>query len=192
MAGKLITIYGVNNMGKSTHARRLTERFEQSGQKAKYIKYPVYDLEPSGPFINKILRAGSQKISEQELQLWFVVNRHQAADQLEQWLEEGYVVVAEDYIGTGMAWGMAKGLSEAWVETVNQGLRNEDLAILITGERVKSAVESGHVHEENEALIQSCYLNLQHLADKYRWRRVELQPEVDDTAELIWKVASEH
>lgn len=192
MAGKFITIYGVNNMGKSTQAKLLVERLEANGQKAKYVKYPVYDLEPSGPFINSILRGGTQHMSEEELQLWFVVNRYQFEEQLEKWLEEGYTVVAEDYVGTGMAWGMAKGLSEQWVETVNEGLRKEDLAILMTGNRVKAATESGHVHEENDDLIEKCYERLQLLADKHGWKRLALQDKIEDTSDLIWDLVNRY
>lgn len=187
MRGKFITIYGVNNMGKSTHAKRLVARLNAAGRDAVYVKYPVYDMEPTGPFINQVLRGGVQNISEQELQLWFALNRFQFEPQLKKWLEEGKIVVAEDYIGTGMAWGMAKGLSEEWVENVNQGLMKEDLAILIEGERIVAATEKGHVHEENNALIEKCYGKFQYLAEKYGWEKVQLQEKVEDTEELIWK-----
>ncbi len=178
-------------MGKSTHAKRLVDRLNENGQKAKYVKYPVYTLEPSGPFINKILRGGVQHISEKELQLWFVVNRHQFEEEVEKWLKEGCIVIAEDYVGTGMAWGMAKGLSEQWLETINDGLRTEDLAILMTGDRVKSATEKGHVHEENDELIGKCYEKLQYLADKHGWKKIALQEKQEDTANMIWNLVND-
>lgn len=175
-------------MGKSTHALLLVERLKAAGYDAAYVKYPVYDIEPSGPFLNGVLRGGEQKISEEELQLWFVVNRHQFEHELKQWLNEGKIVVAEDYVGTGMAWGITKGLDEEWLESCNSRLMKEDLAILIEGKRFKGAVEKGHVHEENDDLVGRCYKNFQYLARKHGWKKVQLQERKEDTAESIWEV----
>lgn len=63
LKGKFITFYGVNNIGKSTHARMLSEKLKKEGYDPVYVKFPIYDLEPSGPLLNKIIRK-SVKISE--------------------------------------------------------------------------------------------------------------------------------
>lgn len=192
MTGKFITIYGINNIGKTTHAKLLVEHLEQNGHKAHYVKYPVYDAPPSGHFLDRVLRSGEQKISEEELQLWFIINRYQYQPELKRLLEDGYIVVAEDYIGTGMAWGMAKGLSEEWVSTCNLGLLKEDLGILIEGQRVKAAMEKGHVHEQNEELINRCAEKFSYLAEKNNWQRVKLMERKEDTAELIWRAVDDY
>lgn len=192
MRGALITIYGINNIGKSTHARILCERLERAGHKTVYIKFPVYDIEPTGPFLNKILRgAGEQKISEDELQLWFVMNRYQVQPQLKKWLDEGCIVVAEDYIGTGIAWGVTKGLDQNWLESANQFLLKEDFAIVIRGERNTKAQESGHIHEENAALMKKSDSVHDQLADEYGWRKIALQKKVTDTADLIFNAVDD-
>lgn len=184
-----ITIYGTNNMGKTTHAKRLRKKLESVGRKAKYVKYPVYDLEPTGPYLNRILRSGdSQNISEEELQMWFTLNRYQFEPTIKKWLDEGYDVVAEDYTGTGLAWGTAKGADTSWLERINQHLLQEDLAILIDGERVLEAKEPLHIHEDDDALIATCRRVMQDLGEKYGWRTVLLQDKKDDTAALIWEI----
>ena len=63
LRGKFITFYGINNIGKSTHARILYDRLKELGYDPIYLKYPVYDMEPSGPYLNKILREGTQHVS---------------------------------------------------------------------------------------------------------------------------------
>lgn len=184
--GKFITLYGINNIGKSTQAKLLVERLESEGYKAKYVKYPVYDLAPSGPFLDKILRGGEQKISERELQMWFILNRYQFEPQLRAWLDDGYIVVAEDYIGTGIAWGSAKGLDRKWLSQANDELLGEDLAILMEGKRYNQAFEEGHVHEQNEELIEKCRLQFRELADANGWRRFEVFEGIQETAEALW------
>lgn len=200
MRGKFIAIYGINNIGKTTQSKRLVERLEKEGHKAKYLKYPIYDLEPTGPFLNETLRGGAdgadavgvasgasgQKISEDELQLWFVLNRYQFEPELKRLLAEGYIVIAEDYTGTGIAWGTAKGLDQKWLEEANKYLLKEDFAILMQGKRDVSAKEKNHLHEQNEELVAKCTEVLNGLADKYGWRRVEVQENWDETTELLW------
>ena len=67
--GLFIVIYGINNIGKSTQATMLADALTASGLKAEYLKYPIYDLSPTGPQINEILRSGKkQEISEEEFQ----------------------------------------------------------------------------------------------------------------------------
>lgn len=190
--GVFITIYGINNIGKTTHARLLCERLRKEGFKTHYLKYPVYDIFPTGPFINKVLRnPKGQKISEDELQLWFVLNRYQFEPKLKELLKKGFTVVAEDYTGTGIAWGMAKGLAESWLKSANQYLLKEDLSILIEGKRDLRAREKAHVHEQNDQLVERCRKTHAYLAEKYGWRRVALRDKVADTADAVFDVVDE-
>ena len=189
MKGKLITIYGINNVGKSTQSKLLVEKLEKAGHKVKYFKYPIYDLAPTGPFLNGVLRGeGAQKISEDELQLWFILNRYQFEPELKKFLEDGYIVVAEDYVGTGIAWGTAKGLSQDWLEEANKFLVKEDLAIMIDGERDPGVIEKIHLHEQNPELMVKCAAVLKRMAGKYGWKVVERKDVKEKTAGAIWEV----
>lgn len=187
----LITLYGVNNIGKTTHAKKLVDRLKATGKDAVYIKYPVYTIEPTGVFLNKVLRSGEkQKITEEELQMWFTLNRFQFEPVLKKMLEEGKIVVAEDYVGTGIAWGTTKGAETAWLVSMNKYLLKEDLAILIDGERAISSVESGHIHETEDEVVQRCRQVHLGLGQKYGWQMVKLQEKVEDTEKLIWEIVS--
>ena len=188
-----ITLYGINNIGKTTHTKLLVERLKELGHDAVRVKFPVYDVHPSGDYLNAFLRSGKkQTITEEELQLWFVINRYQFEPTLKKWLSEGKFVVAEDYVGTGVAWGTTKGLQMEWLETVNKHLIKEDLPILIDGERSVGAIEEGHIHEENNDLIAKCRGIHLELAKKHDWRVVALQSEKQETARLIWEQVAKH
>jgi len=190
--GKFVTFYGVNNIGKSTHARILADRLKDEGFDPVYIKYPIYDLEPSGPYLNKILRDGAQKISEEELQLWFTINRHQFETDLKKMLMEGKTIIAEDYIGTALAWGSAKGANEEWLEQINKYLLRSDMAILIDGERTKQAIEKDHIHETNDNLMRKARQAHLDVAKKYAWYIIKLQEKKEDTARLVWEGVKEY
>lgn len=184
-----ITLYGINNIGKSTHALRLVERLKEEGYDAVYVKFPVYEVEPTGVFLNGFLRSGvGQSISEEELQTWFTLNRYQFEPTLKAWLAEGKVVVAEDYTGTGIAWGTIKGANTEWLESLNQYLLKEDFAILLDGERHESAKEEGHLHEDNEELMRRARGVHQDLGRRYGWTKVDVQPTKEETEALIWEL----
>ncbi|MFA5854908.1 MAG: hypothetical protein WC846_01275 [Candidatus Gracilibacteria bacterium] len=189
----LITLYGINNIGKTTQALRLVERLKNEGFDAIYVKYPVYEVEPSGGFLNQMLRGGkAQNISEEELQMWFTVNRYQFEPTLKEWLNAGKIVVAEDYSGTGLAWGTVKGADTSWLEEINRYLIKEDLAILLDGERHISAKEEGHLHEDNELFMnRSRQVHLE-LAEKYGWFTIPVTDSKEETENAIWQTLLLH
>src|SRR3990167_8626297 len=102
-SGKLLVVYGVNHVHKTNNARKLAELIKQRGKKADFIEYPNYSLAPSGFYIDQALRA-KLKLREEELQIWFTLNRFQYQPVLEKKLSEGTHIIAKDYIGTAIAW----------------------------------------------------------------------------------------
>lgn len=145
----------------------------KKGYNAVYIKYPIYNIKPTGSFINRILRAKKQKILEEELQIWFTLNRYQFEPELKNLLNGGKIVIAEDYVGTALAWGSAKGADLAWLENLNKDLIKEDLAILLEGERNISEKEKKHIHEQNDELVAKCTDQYKLLAKKYNWTVID-------------------
>jgi len=187
--GKFISLYGINNIGKSTQAQILTEKLINEGYDAEFLKYPNYGIEPSGKFLDNVLRSGTaQKITEDELQMWFVLNRYQFQSEIEKKLAEGKILVVEDYTGTGIAWGTAKGLDRKWLEDINKNLLKEDLAIYLYGARHLGAKEASHIHEQNDVLIEKCRLVHEKLAVEYKWKKILVEGTKMETAEKIWEM----
>ncbi|MDD2807903.1 MAG: hypothetical protein PHW95_05305 [Patescibacteria group bacterium] len=190
--GKFIVIYGINNLGKSTQAKILLNNILALGQKAEYLKYPIYDLTPTGPAINNILRGGrQQEISELELQQLYATNRHDYEPTLISKLASGIHIVSEDYVGTGLAWGVTKGADLAVLEKQNEGLVGEDFVILLDGDRFLEGKENNHLHEKDDELMNRCRLVHLQLAKKYNWRIVNANADAKNVADKIWKLAKE-
>lgn len=186
--GKLITLYGINNIGKSTQAKILIDNLKKHGHDAVYIKYPIYNLEPTGPFINKSLRGTEEekKIDQAQLQMWFALNRHQYEAELKQLLAEGKIVIAEDYTCTGLAWGSANGVNLDWLMEINKYLMKEDLAIYMKGKRNLQARENNHAYESNDDLSEACMFIYDNLAVKFDWTKINVKPSIGETADEIW------
>ena len=187
--GIFIAIYGINNIGKTTQAKRLALRLRRLGKRAAYLKYPIYNQKPTGPLLNRVLRGGKkQKMKEEQLQLLFVLNRYQFQPKLLEMLKKGTIIVAEDYTETGIAWGTAKGAHPAEMESMNKFLVQEDLGILFEGKRVLRSKEKGHIHEQNDLISRRCQKIFAGLAKGRKWARVKVSPDKDITAARLWKI----
>lgn len=188
--GRFIVIYGPNNIGKSTQVQLLARSLEEKGKKVKVIKYPVYHLEPTGPFINEVLRKGKQ-VSHLELQQAFAQNRRDYEPELKRLLQEGYWVISEDYRGTGIAWGVVSGVPLEILEDINDDLMNEDFIVMMDGERFTEAIEEMHINEKDSARWQKGRKVHLMLASRYAWPIVNanqsLQKVQADILDLIVK-----
>ena len=184
MRGKLIVFYGTNNIGKSTQARLLEERFQKAGVAIKYIKYPLYDLLPSGKILNDYLRENNPyNLSAREAQIIYALNRTQYQKILEQELDKSINIIAEDYTGTGIAWGIGAGVEEGFLENINSHLLLEDQAFLFDGERFEKSIEKNHKHEENNDLFSQVRKIHLTMAEKNNWEIINANlsiPEIND------------
>lgn len=186
--GKFIVLYGLNNLGKTIQAKLLVERLNKEDIKAEYLKYPIYDLEPSGKILNNFLRQGnSYNLSPREAQIIYVLNRIQFEPILKKKLKHGINIIAEDYIGTGLAWGIGAGVGEKFLEKINLHLLKEDLAILFDGERFDNAVEKNHKHETNNELTEKVRKTHLNLGKKYGWRKIDANLSIEQIHKLLWE-----
>ena len=181
MKWKLIVLYGINNLGKTTQAKLLVEWLQSLGYQAEYLKYAVYGLKPSGPLLNAYLREGNPHgFSPREFQLLQALNRTQYEPTLLSKLESGTWIIAEDYAGTGIAWGTGADVDQAFLEEINSHLLKEDLVFFFDGERFISGIEKVHQHEQNDELTQKVRKVHQDLAQKLGWIPINANQSIEE------------
>lgn len=185
--GKFIVLYGINNLGKTTQAKLLVASLNKDGHMAEYLKYPIYDLEPSGPILNNYLRGGNiYNLSGQDAQFIYALNRMQYEKELLKKLKRGINIVAEDYTGTGIAWGIGAGVDEKFLTNINAHLVKEDLGMLFDGERYMDSIEKGHKHESDNALMKKVRDVHLYLAKKYKWQKIDANLPIEEIREIVW------
>lgn len=193
--GKMITLYGINGIGKTTQVELLVKFLVSQGKRASRLKYPVYDLEPEGPFIYKYLRdpefRKSHELTTEELQQKYADNRKRYEAELRKRLAEGEWIVAEDYTGTGIAWGLTWGADLGYLEEINRDLYQPDLSILMHGERFDTAIEAGHRNETAEERIRICKNFHLLLGERYHWKQVAANQSVEKVSEGINRIVKD-
>jgi thymidylate kinase len=190
-----LALYGINNIGKSTQVERLKQRLEENGKTVKVLKYPIYDLEPTGPQINMFLRdPEAPKISGENFQMLYIQNRLDYEPQLLKDLGNYDVVIAEDYIGTGMAWGMTQGVTYQWLQgrTMQYPQRKADLEILLDGVRFLIGKEDSHRNEGDDNAMEQTRKNFLFLANRYHWPIVNANQTEEKVTEHLWEITQEY
>lgn len=186
-SGKFIVLYGINNLGKTTQAKILVDKLKLHGLKAEYLKYPVYDIAPTGAILNNYLRQNNfYNLSAREIQIIYTFNRLQYEKTLLEKLAQGVNIVAEDYAGTGIAWGLASGLNENFLKYLNSGLIKEDLAFLFDGERFLESIEYNHQHETKERLIDKARIAHLRLGYELGWTIINANQPIQQIHDKIW------
>jgi len=182
-----IVLYGINNLGKSTQAHLLVERLNKEGHDAEYIKYPRYEITPTGHIINAYLREGNPlHLSKREFQLFNALNRTQYEPELKQKLDAGVIMVGEDYTGSGLAWGIGTGVDEQFMKTINDHLLKENLAFVFDGNRFTEATESDHTHENDVELQEHVRSVYTQLGQEFGWLLVNANRTREAIHEQIW------
>lgn len=192
MNGLFIVLYGINNLGKSTQAKLLVERLNNEGVPAEYLKYPIYDLAPTGPALNRYLREGNpNNLTAKEAQTLYTQNRIDFEPKLKELLDGGKTVVAEDYVGTGLAWGIGAGVDEAYLREINKDLLKEDLAFLFEGERFRDATEAGHKHETDDTLTEKVREIHARLGKEFDWIKMNANNSIEHIHEKLFERVKE-
>ena len=188
--GNLIVIYGINTLGKTTQAKLLVESLIlKIGKNAEYLKYAVYDLAPSGPLINSYLKQGNpHKFSAREFQFLQILNRTQYEPKLKEKLNKGTWIIAEDYTGSGIAWGMAEGIDKELLYNMNSHLRKEDLGILFEGEPFAAKMDKKNIHETDSQKLAKAATAYKEIARDFGWHVVDANQTVEEVQENIIQI----
>ena len=188
-----VSVYGV---GKTTQINLLKKRLEQENLKVFLLKFPLCDLPPTGLRIKAYLCNGNpEKLSALKFQTLCAQNRKDFDKTLRNIIFENDIVIAEDYIGTGIAWGMSAGIPKKELVKLNEGLVMEDLSILLDGKRFKQSIELNHKHEQDNDLAEKVRKHYLEIAFHYGWQIIYSWKIVDTAGSLkeaihekIWSI----
>lgn len=140
----LTVLEGLDGAGKSTQVKKLRAYLESLCGNLEYIHFPRYDAPVYGDLISRFLRGdfgSNETVHPQLVALLFAEDRHGAAPQMKQVLNQGGNILLDRYVYSNIAYQCAK-LPDAeqaaalreWIfqtEYVNFELPKPDLNIFL-------------------------------------------------------------
>jgi len=105
MKGKLIVIDGGDGAGKATQVALLVKRLQAEGCKVESLDFPQYTQNHFGGLIRECLdgkRGDFMATDARIASTLYAADRFETKPRLEQWLDEGKIVVLDRYVSSNM------------------------------------------------------------------------------------------
>ncbi len=102
--GKFFAFEGIDGSGKSTQTKLLVGKLLHEEYKVKTIDFPQYGKKSAG-LVEEYLTGkygSANEVGPYAASTFFAVDRYDLSFQLREWLAQGYVVVADRYVGSNM------------------------------------------------------------------------------------------
>ena len=125
----IIVIEGGDQAGKLTQSILLEKALKKRKIKTKLFHFPDYET-PIGKEIKKYLD-GKRKFPPQVIHCLLAANRWEKFDSILAAEEKNSVLVMNRYYHSNLVYGLANGLKQKWLESLDEGLPKADLVILL-------------------------------------------------------------
>ncbi|KAJ8071957.1 hypothetical protein OCU04_002260 [Sclerotinia nivalis] len=200
--GSFILIEGLDRAGKTTQVRKLCDRLYASGRNIKLMRFP--DRTTSiGQQINSYLQS-STILPDQAIHLLFSANRWEKAQEIRQFIAQGYTIVCDRYYYSGMIYTSSKyptdspsHLSLEWCKNPEIGLPMPDKVIFLDLEPEEAEKRGGYGDEKYETRgmqrrVRDGFLRLQNTAitgfehERSIMKAINAGGGVKEVAEKIW------
>ena len=184
--GLFIAIEGIDAVGKKTQTFILKSWLDSKGLTSRTFSFPAYDT-VIGREIRKFL-AGSVSYPQQARAMLYAANRWEKVSELERLLSTNDAVIVNRYTGSNYAYGMSNGLDLDWLVSLEAGLPQPDITLVLDAPPAKIAPRRGErkdTYERNLELqekVRSAYLTL---AEKFGWTIVDADGGVDETGRSV-------
>lgn len=189
--GFLLTIEGVDAVGKKTQSRLLNSRFKLKHLKIKLLAFPDYTT-PIGREIKAFL-AGNRNHPPELVHILFAANRWEKREELRSLLGEGNTIIVNRYTESNLVYGKANGLSLEWLANLENGLPRSDLVIVLDAPPTFLASRRSvnkDVYEADLRLQERVRKTYRELARKFRWIIIDATGDVETVHRRILKAVS--
>ena len=187
--GLLIAIEGIDQAGKRTQASLLAKKIRNLGLPVSVWSFPDYTT-PLGRQLKAYL-AGKIQLDLHSIHLLYAANKWELSGELANRIRRGGVVIVNRYSPSNLAYGIAHGLSRAWLNSIEEGLPKPDVVVVLDVSPRTSfnrKIRERDLHESDLTYLKSVRRAYLRLARKYRWKIVDGQYDSETVRGLVWDI----
>jgi len=194
----IIVIEGGDQAGKLTQSVLLEKSLKKQKIKTNLFHFPDYDT-PIGKEIRKYLD-GERKFPPQVIHCLLAANRWEKLNEILASEEKNSVLIMNRYYHSNLVYGLANGLKQKWLESLDEGLPKADLVILLDVTQKESFSrsprnEKGKImkrdkFEKNEQFSRKISKIYRSTAKKKRWKIIDASKSKLEIHEEILKAFS--
>ncbi len=184
--GVFIAVEGIDAVGKKTQTYLLKSWLSSRGMSTRTFSFPAYDT-VIGREIRKFL-AGAVSYPPQARAMLYAANRWEKVAELERILSANDAMIVNRYTGSNLAYGMSSGLDLEWLVSLESGLPEPDLTLVLDAPPSKLAPRRGERKDSYERNLdlqekaRGAYLTL---ATKLGWTVVSAEGGVEETGRAV-------
>jgi dTMP kinase len=184
--GRLIAIEGIDQAGKRTQSYYLAADIRKVGVRASVWNFPDYTT-PLGKQLKAYLQ-GRVHLDLHSVHLLYAANKWEVADDLRRRLERGEVAIVNRYSPSNIAYGIAHGLAHSWLVSLEEGLPQPNLVVVldipprISAWRKKTRRDAHEVDLKYLEKVRRQYLQL---AARYGWKIIDGQQDPETVRRLV-------
>ena len=183
----LIAIEGIDQSGKATLAAALKSRLETTGRRARILSFPDYST-AIGRLIRRMLddHPGHDPAT---MQLLNAANRNEHRETLAAAVMGERIVICDRYTGSGTAYGIAQGLSETWLEQIDERVPAADRTLLLDTDPNRSRerkTDGRDRYERDDDLLEQVHQQYRYLAEMNGWAVIDGGRSPESVADAAW------
>ena len=185
----IIAIEGSDQAGKKTQTTMLAKAL-----KSQKIKTAVFDFPDYSTVIGKEIDAylhGKRKFPPEIIHYLYAANRWEKVEEIKKSAAKNSILIMNRYYHSNIVYGIANGLKEKWLESIDAGVPKSDLVIVLDVSQTESFSRKKSKRdkfEKNKLFLKKISQIYRKLAKKHKWKIIDASGTKQETHKEILKI----
>jgi len=185
----IIAIEGSDQAGKKTQTAMLAKAL-----KSQKIKTAVFDFPDYSTVIGKEIDTylhGKRKFPPEVIHYLYAANRWEKVEEIKKSAAKNSILIMNRYYHSNIVYGIANGLKEKWLESIDAGVPKSDLVIVLDVSQTESFSRKKSKRdkfEKNKLFLKKISQIYRKLAKKHKWKIIDASGTKQETHKEILKI----
>ena len=185
----IIAIEGSDQAGKKTQTAMLAKAL-----KSQKIKTTIFDFPDYSTVIGKEIDAylhGKRKFPPEIIHYLYAANRWEKVEEIKKSAAKNSILIMNRYYHSNIVYGIANGLKEKWLESLDASVPKSDLVIVLDVSQTESFSRKKSKRdkfEKNKLFLKKISQIYRKLAKKHKWKIIDASGTKQETHKEILKI----